>query len=235
MLSKKTLIVLILTLLFFTATAIILPGRHEGASIMTAELSTNEKRVLVIDPGHGGLDGGAVSPTGQTESEVNLSIALKMREIARLLGTEPILTRTSEELDYPDENASIHEKKVWDQKTRVARIKSAENAVLISVHQNMFPDPRPSGTEVLYGKAAGSDSFAALTQENLVKHLCPENRRVAAPISEKIYLMKNVHCPAILAECGFLSNPEEAKKLESDVYRTELALILISSYFQYIS
>ena len=231
MLQKKFLLAAASALLFLAMTAIIILYCKSRPAVAAAGFS-GCGHVLVIDPGHGGLDGGAVSAAGQAESAVNLAVSLKMRDLARLLGTEPVMTRTSEALDYPDESASIHEKKVWDQKARVEMINSTENAVLISVHQNMFPDPRPSGTEVLYGKTEGSDLLATLTQNNLVKFLCPENRRVAAPISEKIYLFKNVRCPAILVECGFLSNPAEAELLNSDVYRTELALILTASYFQ---
>lgn len=189
----------------------------------------------MIDPGHGGLDGGAVSPDGLTESGLNLAIALKTREIARLFGNEPVMTRTSETLDYPETEQSIHDKKVWDQKQRVARINAVENAVLLSIHQNKFPDRRPRGTLVLYGKADGSKQLAELTHSNLTELLYPENRRVAAPVSDSIYLMKHLRCPAILVECGFLSNPEETQLLRSDSYQTKLALILYSSYLQYFS
>ena len=230
---KKLRILAAAALLFLLGTAIInIVGRADtGAEAFASE--DPSPVTLVIDAGHGGLDGGASAADGTVESEINLAIALKMREIARLFGIEPVLTREAETLDYPQNVGTIREKKVWDQKTRVALINSTPNAVLISVHQNTYPDARPNGTEVLYGKAAGSDSLAALTQNNLITQLCPDNRRVAAPISDKIYLMKNVICPAILVECGFLSNEVEAKKLESDVYRTELALVLISSYLQY--
>ena len=220
-------------LLFLLTTAIIIYRVQPAAAQASTDFDASDMPILIIDPGHGGLDGGALAADGTTESSVNLSIGLKMREIGRIFGTDAIMTRTSEALDYPDENASIHNKKVWDQKARVSLINSTENAILISVHQNTYPDPRPSGCEVLYGKTVGAKEFAEVTQNHLISQLCPENRRVAAPISDKIYLMKQVTCPAILVECGFLSNPEEAAKLESDVYRTELALILMVSYFQY--
>ena len=230
---KKYAVFVSAVLLFLLTTAIIICRAQSSAVQVSTDFTPSDNTVLIIDPGHGGLDGGALSNDGTTESSVNLSIALKMREIGRLFGTEAIMTRASEALNYPDENASIHSKKVWDQKSRVSLINSTDNALLISVHQNTYPDPRPSGSEVLYGKTVGAKEFAEHTQDLLVTQLCPENRRVAAPISDKIYLMKHVTCPAILVECGFLSNPKEAAKLKSDVYRTELALVLMISYFQY--
>ncbi|MBE6913783.1 MAG: N-acetylmuramoyl-L-alanine amidase [Ruminococcaceae bacterium] len=234
---KICLLAMIPLLLFWTVTAIIIDSTRRTLPAAAAASITAGRGVptLVIDPGHGGLDGGAVSPDGLTESGLNLAIALKTREIARLFGNEPVMTRTSETLDYPETEQSIHDKKVWDQKQRVARINAVENAVLLSVHQNKFPDRRPRGTLVLYGKADGSKQLAELTHSNLTELLYPENRRVAAPVSDSIYLMKHLRCPAILVECGFLSNPEETQLLRSDSYQTKLALILYSSYLQYFS
>lgn len=233
---KICMLALIPVLLFWTVTAIIIDRTApDRPAVAAAALRLEEAPTLVIDPGHGGLDGGAVSVDGATESSLNLAIALKTREIARLFGDTPVMTRESELLDYPEAEVSIHDKKVWDQKQRVALINSLENPVLLSIHQNTYPDRRPRGTLVLYGKADGAEELAELMHGNLSAHLCPDNRRVAAPVSDSIYLMKRITCPAVLAECGFLSNPEEAKLLQTDAYQTKLALILYASYLQYFS
>lgn len=213
-------------LLFSLITAII---------VSTSCLAVSAKPTLIIDPGHGGLDGGAVATDGTPESEINLAISQKMFCLAQLFGCNAVLTRESQNLPYPDDTATIHAKKVWDTQNRVCLINETENAVLVSVHQNKFPDARPSGTQVFFGKAETSDALALITHQNLLENLCPDNRRMAAPISKNVYLMNHVNCPAILVECGFLSNPEETKKLNCDDYRTELALILLSSYLQYLS
>lgn len=188
--------------------------------------------VLVIDAGHGGLDGGASAADGTAESGLNLSIALRVRDLARLLGLPVRMTREAEELDYPAEEATIHAKKVWDQKRRVALINSLAEARLLSIHQNNYPDPRPSGSQVLYGAVEGSSDWGEATHDALVSALCPENRRVAAPISRDIFLMRSVNCPAILVECGFLSNPAEAARLKTAEYQRRIALVLIASYLQ---
>lgn len=193
----------------------------------------NGRPVLVIDAGHGGLDGGAVAADGTVESEINLAIALRMQALARLFGQPSAMTRSRDVLDYPETASTTHAKKVWDQKQRVALINALPDAVLVSIHQNKYPDARPHGPQALYGKAEGSEALAALLQSELTRSLCPENRRVAAPISESIYLMKNIQCPAVLVECGFLSNPEEAARLASPDYQTQLALVLTASCLQF--
>ncbi len=191
--------------------------------------------VLVIDAGHGGEDGGAQSADGLLESAVNLDIALRMEALAAFCGVETAMTRESASIDYPVEAETVRARKVADQKARVALVNSFENAVLISIHQNNYPASQPRGPQVLYAATEGSQALGELTHANLNAALYPENRRVAAPISDSIYLTKMVTCPAILVECGFLSNPEEAALLASDAYRTQLAVILLGSYLQYMS
>ena len=231
---KKILALCIPALLFLGITAIMIKqGRGAQALPVSAPAATT-RPTLIIDPGHGGADGGAVAGNGRLESEINLEIALKTRELCRLFGFAPVMTRSSYELDYPTEMDTLHKKKVWDQRTRIALINGVPNALLLSIHQNNYPDARPSGCQVLYGAADGSRELAKLTHENLSCCLCPENRRVAAPVSKTVYLFQQIQCPAILVECGFLSNPGELEKLTSPAYQREIAVILLASCLQYI-
>ena len=223
--------ILMIVLLFAAGTAIIALRKRGDPENESAMAQT--KPVLVIDAGHGGLDGGAVSGSGDRESEINLSIAQRLYDLCRLLGRESVMTRSSETLDYPPDAVSVREKKVWDQKRRAELINALPDAVLISIHQNLYPDARPSGTQVLYSGADGSEALAELTHEALRQHLCPENRRVASPASDSIYLLKSIRCPAVLVECGFLSNPDEAQKLTEASYQKKIASILCASYLQY--
>lgn len=233
---KKMLALCIPALLFLSFTAIMVKQGRGAQPLAVSAPAVSAGPTLIIDAGHGGSDGGAVSAVnGRTESGINLDIALKTRELCRLFGIAPVMTRSSETLDYPQEMDSLHKKKVWDQKTRAAQINAVSNALLLSIHQNNYPDARPSGSQVLYGTADGSQEFAKLTHDNLTRYLCPENRRVAAPISEKVYLFQQIRCPAILVECGFLSNPGEAEKLASPSYQSTIAVVLFASCLQYIS
>ncbi len=189
---------------------------------------------LIIDAGHGGADGGAVAADGTLESDINLDIALRLEALARFWGLEPVMTRTGPDIDYPADVGSIAAKKVADQHARVGLINNTPGAVLLSIHQNNYPAAAPKGIQVFYGEKPGSDALAKLTQDNLTAQVCPANRRVASPIDRGVYLMKNVNCTAVLVECGFLSNPDELKNLQSGPYRLKLAAVLLASYLQYI-
>ena len=140
------------------------------------------------------------------------------------------MTRDGEDLDYPPELTSIAACKRWDTRRRVETIESFDNAVLMSVHQNYYPGSGPSGPQVLYASGESSRRFGEQTQDLLTRHLAPENRRVAVPVSDDVYIMNHVHCPAILVECGFLSNPREAELLGRESYQIKLAMVLAESF-----
>ena len=174
-----------------------------------------------------------MAPNGTVEADINLQIALRARAIAELTGIEVVMTRDSPEIAYPDNATTIAERKKADQHQRAELIRKTDNAVLISIHQNCYPDRKPSGAQVLYAESNGSDALGTAMHDNLVAYLDPQNRRVAAPISDKIYLMREVKCPAVLVECGFLSNESECTKLKDSGYQTKLAAVIIASYLQY--
>lgn len=190
--------------------------------------------ILIIDAGHGGEDGGAVAPDGVLESDLNLDIALRLEALARFWGVQTRLTREGSELDYPDSAQTLAAKKKADQNARIALINDTPGSVLISIHQNNYPAQAPNGIQVFYGPEPESDGLAAVMQDNLTAQLCRDNRRISEPIDEEIYLMRMVRCPAVLVECGFLSNPSELDKLETEEYRMELASVMLASYLQYI-
>lgn len=190
---------------------------------------------LIIDPGHGGEDGGAISLSGVKESDINLSIALKLDQILGLFGESAILLR-SEDTSLHDASAqTIREKKIADLAYRVATIEETDNGVVFSIHQNTFESPQYSGAQVFYGSHENSLPLAELAQETLRLSLDQDNTRVATAISESIYLMNHITCPAILIECGFLSHPEEEGQLITDSYQTQVATALFLVWIQYQS
>lgn len=193
------------------------------------QISGDAPVVIVIDPGHGGEDGGAVSADGLKESEVNLAIALQLDQLLGLCGIPALLTRDSDEIAYPDSAVTIRQRKRADQEYRASLIRNTERAVLLSIHQNKFASGIPKGAQVFYGNGPGSAAFAREMQR-LLAQLCGDHRK-AAPISEEIYLMRQATGPAILVECGFLSNPEELELLKTDAYRTKLALVMTAGCF----
>lgn len=193
-----------------------------------------EERTLIIDPGHGGEDGGAVAADGTQEADINLCIAQRLRSLASFCGVHTVMTRSGESINYPDDAQTIAARKTADQRQRVEQINSIPNGVLLSIHQNWYPTASPHGAQVLYAGSAQSERLGTLMHARLVETLDPQNRRVAAPISEEIYLMRNAECPAVLVECGFLSNPEELARLKDSKYQLKLGVVLLGVYTEFI-
>jgi len=192
-----------------------------------------EEPVLIIDPGHGGEDGGAVSPDGLVESGVNLDISLRLNDLCGFFGVKSIMTREGESLEYPPDLQRTAERKRWDTRRRTALINSVDNAVLLSIHQNNYPDGGPRGPQAFYGKLPRSRELAEQMHENLIAFLYPESRRVAAPVPKEVYIMSNALCPAVLVECAFLSNGEDCTLLRTEEHRRKIGAILMASYLQY--
>ncbi len=188
-----------------------------------------ETSCLVIDPGHGGLDGGAIAYNGVKESDLNLDIGMKLRDLAAFYGVETRMTRQDDTARTTAEDYSEHE----DLEYRAKLAGETDNAVLISIHQNTFPTSQPSGAQVLYGPDSESRKLGELTHRNLIQALQPENRRVAAPAPKELYLTAHAGCPVILVECGFLSNLSDLQLLCDAQYQRSLAVVLLASYLQY--
>lgn len=202
-------------------------------NMMAAESfkAENEKFCLVIDPGHGGVDGGAIALNGIKESDLNLAIGLKLQMLADFMGIRTVMTRVDDSMRTDVKSYSEHEELVY--RTELAN--SSPNGVLISIHQNCYPTSQPSGAQVLYAKSDGSRSLGELSHNNIIKLLEPENRRVLEPAPKSLYITSNVTCPAILVECGFISNFSDLEKLSDKAYQTAFASVLMGSYLQFIN
>lgn len=194
-------------------------------------ISQNSRSTLVLDAGHGGIDGGAISDSGLKESDINLQIALKTEALVRFLGIDTVMTRETDTDNSDNKAYSEHDNLVQ----RVKLANSTENAVLISIHQNKFPSAVVSGAEVMYSDNDDSKVLGLITQDNLVTLLDSSNRRVARPAPKELLLTSSVECPTILVECGFMSNPQEVQKLASNDYQLKLAAILAGSYIQFLN
>ncbi len=189
---------------------------------------------LILDAGHGGEDGGASTSAGAKESDINLSIVRKTQALMVFLGIEPHLTREADVSLHSSGAETIRQKKVSDLKNRVALISNTPNAVLISVHQNHFTDSRYGGAQVFFSGGDLDRQWGEHTQDVLRQVLNPGNERKAKPIPDGIYLFDHTTCPAVLVECGFLSNGEEAALLCTDAYQRRVALALAEAYLNRI-
>lgn len=190
------------------------------------------EHTLIIDAGHGGEDGGAVSLSGVAESGINLAIALKLDHLLGLYGVAPILLRSEDISIYDSGAKTLREKKVSDLHNRVDIIEGAENPTLISIHQNTYQSAKYHGAQVFYSNSDLSLPFAVLTQDTLRNAIDPGNGRAPAKIPDTVYLMSHITCRAILVECGFLSNPQEDLLLQTGNYQTKLAAALASSWLR---
>lgn len=196
---------------------------HGMAAAEASSVQTVPHPKIIIDAGHGGPDGGTSGADGTRESDLNLAIALKTDLLLSLLGEESVLSRTGED-DLSDPTAqTIAQKKVSDIRNRVAFVEGQGDCILISIHGNAFQDRAYSGAQVFYGN--GSEVMGKYLQTALTK-LQPENDRKAKPVSRDIYLMNHVSVPAVLVECGFLSNEKELSLLKNEEYQRKLAVVI---------
>lgn len=193
----------------------------------------NAPRVIVIDAGHGGEDGGAVAADGTAESGINLAVAQSLDALLHFLGENTLMTRTDEHALYSDDAQTLRRKKVSDLQNRVALVNAQENAVLVSIHQNSLPsNTRVHGAQAFYGRQQGSDALARNIQTQLNAVVNGENAKTEKAMDESIYLIKNVTCPSILVECGFLSNPEETALLQTSEHQRTLAAAIAVGLLQ---
>ena len=195
-------------------------------------VTEKKKPCVVIDAGHGGADPGKVGINDALEKDINLEIAKKLQMFLELADVEVILTRDSDAGLY-DEDAS--NKKVQDMKRRVALIEETSPVVTISIHQNSYHEEYVHGAQTFYyANSDQSKKLAEQIQHLLLKELDPNNTRVAKS-NDSYYLLKKTSSPIVIVECGFLSNREEAQKLESDYYQEKVAWAIHLGVVQYIN
>lgn len=214
-------------------TLIITHWSSQAVMVLAENTPPEREHSIIIDAGHGGVDGGATSCTGILESKFNLEISLRLNDLLHFLGYDTRMIRT-EDISVYKTGQTISQKKASDLKERVRMVNETENALLLSIHQNHFPDERYSGAQVFYAGTEGSQSLAKQLQENFVKYINHGSNRHEKK-SSGIYLMEHIRCPGVLIECGFLSNPEEEAKLRSAEYQQILCCIIAATVGEYLS
>ncbi|WP_125003026.1 N-acetylmuramoyl-L-alanine amidase CwlD [Clostridium tagluense] len=186
------------------------------------KLQVGGKKIL-IDAGHGGMDGGTSSKNGTLEKNINLSIAIKLKEKLQKLGYQVVMTR-EEDTGLYSRSGTIRESYTEDLKKRCNLKKSSNCDMLISIHLNYFTESKYYGAQVWYSNYKESSILAAVTQKNLRIDLDPSNKRVQKPAKNAYRILReNDTMPSVIVECGFLSNYEEEQKLKSDEYQQKIA------------
>lgn len=214
--------------------AILLLTVQNGKSVKAFSPQSSGSEIVIIDAGHGGEDGGAVSADGAAESHINLAVAKRVEDLLLFLGHDVLMTRAGDEAIYSQDATTLREKKVSDLKNRVAMVNDRENAVLLSIHQNSLPNhPAVHGAQVFYNTVAPGQAIAESVQSVLNEQVNSRNEKAAKPIDGSVYLMKNSKAPSILVECGFMSNGNEVQLLQQTDYQLRLAACIVAGFRQY--
>ena len=229
---KRTLLIL-LTILIVSIIA--LSYWHIRFAVKEVSFLPISNRIIGIDPGHGGVDPGAVGRTGVLEDEINLEIGLKLKRLIEQSGGIVIMTREEDKRLYTEKSSTLREKKTEDLLNRKALIESAGCEIFVSIHMNSFTNSKYSGSQTFYYDGnIENEKLASIIHEELRNVLDKDNRRAAA-IRDDVYLIKELQIPSVLVEAGFLSNPEEERLLQTEEYQEKIAWAIYVGIMKYLN
>lgn len=207
---------------------------YMSMSVATANIKCAE-RVIVVDPGHGGIDGGTQSSAGINEKDINIAISKKIGNLLSVMGYSVVYTRDSDDISYPNMCKTTRQKKVWDIHRRMEIMNENPNCIFLSIHQNYFAQSKYSGAQVFYSHTMPqSKALAECIQKTIVKNIQKDNTRQVKESGTEIYLLYNATSPAVMVECGFLSNSGEALLLNDESYQMQMALSIVEGLTQYM-
>lgn len=221
---------IVMTCLLVLSILIVVKESAEYVSVLKENGTKATRHTIVIDPGHGGNDPGKVAINSALEKDVNLAIALKLKKYLEQEDMEVVMTRQEDKGLYEETDSN---KKVHDMKNRLAIMEGAKPVLVVSVHQNSYPEESVSGVQVFYYRDSAEGKRAALLmQEQMIATLQPAKEREA---KENYYILKKTTVPTIIVECGFLSNREEADRLTSEDYQERVAWAIHLGIMRYIN
>lgn len=194
--------------------------------------SIDDRKTVIVDAGHGGFDGGAVSSDGTPEKDINLSIAKNLKGFLELFGFRVIMTRESD-ISTESENGKKN-KKTSDLYNRLQLMNENKDGIFVSIHLNKFTSSNVNGAQTFYSpKISESEMLATTIHNSIISKLQPQNSRDIKKGTKSIYLLNNATCPAVLVECGFLSNNEDLKKLKDEKYQSMMAFCIFCGIMDY--
>lgn len=229
---RKKYLYIILLIIFILIISLSIIFRNK--SIPTTNTLISNK-IIGIDPGHGGIDPGAVSKSGVEEAEINLKIALHLKKMIDKNGGSIIITRKTQDGLYTEKSTTLNEKKKEDLENRKKIIEEEKCDIFLTIHLNSFEDARYYGAQTFYKKDCyESMDLADCIQEELRNILDENNNRVPQE-RDDVYLLRELNIPAVLVECGFLSNFQEEKLLQSENYQKKVALGIYNGIIRYFN
>ena len=223
-------------LVLFAAVKLTSDAGKRSLSAVSSDAVKKTYPVVVLDAGHGGEDGGAVADDGTLEKDINLAVSNGVAAVFELFGVRYVAVRTQDVSVCDDGLSTVRERKRSDILNRFALMNETPDAIFVSIHQNMYPDGKYWGAQVFYSaNNAGSAALATCIRESVVSALQPDNKREIKPSTDSIYLLYNAGIPAVMVECGFLSNTNERARLLDPVYRTQMSYCVFKGVLHYMN
>ncbi|MCL2055127.1 MAG: N-acetylmuramoyl-L-alanine amidase [Oscillospiraceae bacterium] len=227
--------VVFVALTFCAAAAVITYASSKLDNAVVVSTEPQAKKMVVIDAGHGGMDGGGSAADGTMEKGINLNIALSVRDMCVFFGYSTETTRDRDVSIHDREVKGVRNQKVSDMENRLALFNKYPGAVCISIHQNIFTDPQYRGAQMFFSEnVPESERLASIMQSSFVRNLQPDNMREIKPSGSELFLCHNSINPAVMVECGFLTNPEEAELLKDRDYQRLAAFTIFSGIKEFI-
>jgi N-acetylmuramoyl-L-alanine amidase len=218
----------------FTVVAVIATYRPQVVQVSSGA-ANGGRTAIVLDAGHGGEDPGCVGVNGEYEKDINLAIVKNLRDLLLLSGFDVVLTRNEDVSIYSEGVQGIRAQKVSDMENRKTIIENYPDSIFISIHQNQFTQQSSFGAQVFYTQNnAVNSQLADIMQENFRDHLDSSNTRETKVIDNNLYLFKDTKQPAVLIECGFLSNPSDAERLSNPEYQKKVAMTIFKGLAEFM-
>lgn len=227
--KKLIICILLSTVLFFSVVVI-----NKTNKVSSDNLINNDIPLIIIDAGHGGEDGGAVVNDDIYEKDINLTIAQKANEILSFLGFNTQMVRETDILIYDSNSRTQRQKKNSDLRNRLKLMNTFENCIYLSIHQNKFDDSRIWGAQTFYSpNDEKSLILAQFIQSSIVSLTQPDNKRVIKKTGTNVFVIYNATKPAVMVECGFMSNPDELAKLKDEKYQNQMSFSISDGILNY--
>lgn len=228
--SKKKLI--IYALIVFSA-LITIAGITNESSTVSAIPSSNH--IVILDPGHGGADGGASGADGTIEKDLNLQIALKVQNLLQQSGCTVFMTRSDDRSLSTVEDEINRMRKVADLNNRTKMADELKVEAFVSIHMNTFPDPQYFGSQVFYSSSPADSKYLADHIQEEIRLIDPQNTRETKNGSGSIFILNDVSVPSVVVECGFLSNQTDLERLKTEEYQNKIAGAIYNGIVRFYS
>lgn len=233
MIFKKHTVIILGLVLALALVSMVIPESYISTNV---SVSAENRPTVILDAGHGGFDGGAVAPDGTVEKDINLKITMSIAEFLKASGFKVIMSRETDVSTDSVETDQISTRKKSDLRNRLALMKDYPDAVFVSIHLNKFTTSAANGSQVFYSaKHSDSKVLGDKIQSSIVKLLQPENTRVNKQATSSTYILYNASIPAVLVECGFLSNTAELKRLKDSEYQKKMAFSIYCGILEYFN